>query len=42
MAFGSVVGFAVLLGLLGKTPGRKTYLAVAAAAVLASFWQYMH
>jgi hypothetical protein len=41
MAFAALVAFIFLLGLTGRKPTRGTYLAVAAAAVAASIWEYL-
>ncbi len=39
MAFFGVFGLILLLGLLGKRPGARSYVLIAAAAGLAATWE---
>jgi hypothetical protein len=41
MAFAALFAFIFLLGLTGRKATRGTYLAIAAAAIVASAWEYL-
>jgi len=41
MVFAALVAFIFLLGLIGRFPDRRTYLAIAVAALVASLWEYL-
>ena len=41
MAFAALLGFIFLLGLSGRRAGKGSYLAIAAAALVASIWEYL-
>jgi hypothetical protein len=41
MAFAAVLGFIFLLGLFGEKPGRRAYLLIAVAALVAAAWEYL-
>jgi hypothetical protein len=41
MAFAALLGFIFVLGLTGRRATRGTYLVIAAAAIVASVWEYL-
>ena len=41
MPFAVLVAFIFLLGIAGKRPSRSTYIAIAAAALVAAVWEYL-
>jgi hypothetical protein len=41
MAFAALLAFILLLGLTSRRATRGTYLVIAAAAIVASAWEYL-
>ncbi len=41
MVFAALVVFIFLLGLIGRSPDRRTYLVLGVAALVASLWEYL-
>jgi hypothetical protein len=41
MAFGALLAFIFVLGLTGRKASKGTYLAIGAAALIASMWEYL-
>jgi hypothetical protein len=41
MAFAALLAFIFVLGLRGGQPTRRTYIAIAVAAVAFSVWEYL-
>jgi hypothetical protein len=41
MAFAALVAFIFILGLSGRKATRGAYLTIAAAAIVASIWEYL-
>ena len=41
MAFAVLFGFIFFLGLTGRKATRESYLVIAAAAIVASVWEYL-